>query len=325
MSEPAFEYGIYGLRLRSNRQLAGFAEPRDGAPLVTLDFAGAPEPHAQQKAPFWTNGFETLWHRNDGRWLLRYDDLRDGAFWTLELDPAGSHMTVRWSSQSLLDDVPAVLQGPGLAALLHLRGVTMLHASVIAVGDAAIALIGEPGAGKSTTAAAFVTNGFASMSDDLAALSSYGVIRVHSGYPRLRAFPDSLHAAGLDPDTLPRVFVDESLGPKRYLTLSEDEGSFHSSPLPLRAVYYLMTRVVGSREPRIEALSVRQSLPILLQNLYSTRFLDNARRITLIRNVAGIAATVPLRAVQAGDDLAALPRLVAAIASDAAATGASIR
>jgi hypothetical protein len=318
MTDFPHHYAAYGLTLQSNRPLPGFGPVAGEAPLVTLDFAGAPRDDlGGEGEPFWGNGFETLWHRQDGTWLLRYVDERDGAFWTIDFDAAGTRLTIRWSKDSLLDDIPSVLQGPGLAAALHLRGVPMLHSSVLAVDDGAIALIGAPGAGKSTTAAAFVARGFASMSDDLAALAIDGPsVSVHAGYPRLRTFAESAHAAGFAAHDLPRVFAEEVLGPKRYVELSVEDGTFQPHALPLRAIYYLMTRVIGRRQPAIDPLSTRQVLPVLLQNLYSTRFLDHPRRVPLIRAIAGIAATVPVRAVQAGDDLAALPRLVDAIAAD---------
>jgi len=319
MNSFPHEYAIYGLTLQSNRPLNGFAAVDGDAPRVTVDFAGAPDGDAGGEGePFFDNGFETLWHRADGTWLVRYVDARDGAFWTIDFDAAGTRLTIRWSRESLLDDIPVVLQGPGLAAALHLRGVPMLHASVLAVGDGAIALIGAPGAGKSTTATAFVARGFASLSDDLAALSVDGrSVVVQAGHPRLRAFESSARAAGLGDEDLPRVFADESLSPKRYVALSAEDGTFQPRALPLRAIYYLMPRVLGRREPVVETIPARQALPILLQNLYSTRFLDHARRVALIRVIAGVAATLPMRAVQAGDDLKALPALVEAIVSDA--------
>lgn len=319
MNDFPFEQSLYGLTLQSNRPLTGFAPPYGEAARVTLDFAGTPiATEDDESASFWSNGFETLWHRDDGTWLLRYIDDRDGAFWTIEFDPAGTRLAIRWTRESLLDDIPIVLQGPGLAAALHLRGVPMLHASVLAIDDGAIALIGAPGAGKSTTAAAFVAAGFACLSDDLGAMAIDGTsISVQPGYPRLRIFVDSADAAGLGGDDLPRVFADEGLGPKRYFELSEAEGSFMPRALPLRAVYYLMPRATGRREVAIETLPNRQALPVLLQNLYSTRFLDQARLEPLISAIAGIAATVPVRTVQAGDDLGLLPALVDAIAADA--------
>jgi hypothetical protein len=316
MSFP-WEYAVYGLTLQSNRPLPGFAPARGDAPRVTVDFAGEPA-GAETTAPFSCNGFETLWHRTDGSWLLRYDDDRDGAFWTVELDAAGTRLSIRWSKDSLLEDIPAVLTGPGLAAALHLRGVPMLHASVLALDDGAIALIGASGAGKSTTAAAFVARGYGLMSDDLAALAiGAASVRVHAGCPRLRAFAESAHAAGFSADALPRVFAEASLGPKRYVALSVADGTFQPHAAPLRAVYYLRPRGAANRAPVIEPLPVRDALPVLLQNLHSTRFLGPDRRVPLIRAIAGLAAILPVRAVQASDDLAALPQLVAAIAADA--------
>jgi hypothetical protein len=320
MNAFPYEYAVYGLTLQSNRPMAGFASVTDGeAPRVTIDFAGAPiDLPGRDHEPFWDNKFETLWHRDDGTWLLRYVDSRDGAFWTIDYDAAGTRLTIRWTKDALLEDIPAVLQGPGLAAALHLRGVPMLHASVLAVDDGAIALIGAPGAGKSTTAATFVARGFAAMSDDLAALVIDGAkVSVQAGYPRLRAFAESAQAAGLGDGALSRVFAEEILGPKRFVELSSEQGTFQPDALPLRAIYYLMTRIIGRREPRVEAVPARQALPILLQNLYSTRFLDHERRVPLIGAIAAIAATIPVRAVQAGDDLEALPLLVDAIAGDA--------
>lgn len=316
------EYALYGLTLQSNRPMSGFAAADVEAPRVTIDFAGAPNANfAEEGEPFWTNGFETMWHRDDGTWLLRYVNEDDGAFWTVDYDPHGTRLTIRWSADWLVEDIPAVLQGPVIAAALHLRGVPMLHASVLAVSDGAIAMIGAPGAGKSTTATAFVARGFASMSDDLAALRIDGPsVYVAAGYPRIRAYVDSARAAGFDAAALPRVFSAEILGPKRYIELSAEQGSFHARELPLRAIYYLMPRRAGGGEPRIDSLTMRNALPVLLQNLYSTRFLDTARRMTVIRAIAGVAANVPVRTVQAGDDLSALPQLVDAIAADAAQT-----
>ena len=56
------------------------------------------------------------------------------------------------------------------AAWLRLRGVPALHASAVAVGGAALAVVGSAGAGKSTTAAARAARGHAVVADDVLAL-----------------------------------------------------------------------------------------------------------------------------------------------------------
>lgn len=319
------EYAAYGLTVRSNRPLPGFAPAHERAPAVTavtVDFAGAHDADRGDAAPppFHHVGMETLWHRPGGAWRLRYVDPRDGAFWTIDLDAGGTRLVVRWSADSLLDDIPAILSGTGLAAALHLRGVPLLHAAVTAIDGGAVAVLGEPGAGKSTTAAALVARGFASMSDDVAALDlGASPPRVHAGPVRLRVFAESARAAGFAAGDLPRVFADDVLGPKRYIPLSADDGSFHAGALPLRAAYFLHPRAPGAGPPTIEPVPARRALPLLLRNLYAARFLDAAQRGALLRALADVAATVPVRAVRAHDDLSALPALVDAIAADAIA------
>jgi hypothetical protein len=321
------DYAAYGLRIRSNRPLPGFAPATgEGVPVI-VDFAGAPEPDVHQggegadEGPqFRQFGWETIWHRADGSWRLRYVDPRDGASWTADLDRTGTHVTIRWSSAAQLADIPAVLQGPVLAAVLHLRRVPVLHAAVLAVDGHAVAVLGRSGAGKSTTGAAFVARGFASLSDDLAVLAlDGGVVHVQPGCPGLRAFVDAARAAGLAPETCPRVFRAAILSPKRHLALSVADGTFHAAPLPLRAVYHLDHRSPGADRPVIEPLPARRALPVLLDNRHSPRFLDADRQAWSFRSCAQVAAATAVRTVRAPDDLRSLPRLVDAIVADAAA------
>jgi hypothetical protein len=311
------EYALYGLTLRSSRPLAGMAPPRGSDDVVLVDFAGALEDDVAA-APFWKNGFETLWHLDDRTWLLRYEQPGMESYrWTLRYD-GGQRVTVRWDAEALMHDIPAVLQGPGIAAALHLRDVPLLHAGVIAVDGGAILLLGAPGAGKSTTAAALVRAGFPLVSDDLAAMSlADGRVLVHAGFPRLRLFTDSARAAGWNPDQLARAFVTPFLGDKRYVDVAN--GAFSAEPLPVRAIYLLAPRRKGGGEPLIAAMDRERVWPLLAENVYSLRFLDRARRARAMRDCATIAARVPVRGVEAGDDLAALPRLVEAIAADARA------
>jgi hypothetical protein len=290
---------------------------RTGDAVVVVDFAG-PTESAPETPPFYTNGFETLWHIDPETWLLAYraPDV-DGYHWTLRYD-GSERVTVRWDSELLLPDIPAVLQGPGIAASLHLRGVPLLHGCVIDVDGGAIVIMGAPGTGKSTTAAALVRAGFPLVSDDLAAIAIRGdEVLVHAGYPRLRLFSDSAAAAGWDPRGLSRTFVTPLLGDKRSVDLGG--ASFTPYPLPVRAVYVLQPRRAGGGEPEIITIDRASAWRVLARNVYSMRFLDADRRFRCVRDCVALAARVPLRSVQAGDELGALPRLVEALAGNAAA------
>jgi hypothetical protein len=307
-------YTLYGVTLQSNRPLPGLAPPRtdDAARPITVEFAGALMP-VPAFAPFCTSGFETLWHLDARRWLLQYRHERLNYTWSALYD--ADTIVLRWNDDAILDDIPPVLQGPAVAAALHLRGIPLLHACVLAIDDFAVALMGAPGAGKSTTAAAFVAAGHALVSDDLGALDLNGSVRVQSGYPRLRLFADSARAAGFDETKLQRAFNEESLGDKYYVDL--DGPAFRGGSSALRCIYILQPRRKGGRETTITALEARASIPLLMQNLYSVRFLDKPRLQNALRDCAHIAANVAVRTVQAADDLSALPSLVTTIAADA--------
>jgi hypothetical protein len=194
----------------------------------------------------------------------------------------------------------------------------MLHASLLVVDDAAIALTGDPGAGKSTTTATFVGRGHAALSDDLAALTvGPQSVMANPGLPALRAFPDSATAAGHAPTALASVFVDERLQAKRRIPLSVQDGTFVDVPLPLRAVYHLTPRRRTGGPAVIEPLTTRLALPMLLQNTYAVRVLDAPRRTKLVTAMAAVASAVPARTVQAADHLTSLAALVDAIVADA--------
>ena len=305
-----YRYAAYGLAIESNRPLPGLAPPRPQPQSIVIDFAG--DMPRVDGEPFFANGFETCWHRPTGEWVIRYGDHRDGSAWALTIDE--ERIVVGWTRQGVLDDVAPVLQGPGLAAALHRRGTPVLHGAVIAIEGGAILLIGAPGAGKSTTAAAFVRSGFALMSDDVAPLrmSPEGIL-AESGYPRLRLFAESARAAGW-PAELPRLFVDDVLGDKRFVELTAE---FCAEALPLTGIYFLRRREASLASPRIEPLAPRAATAMLMQNIYCARFLDAARTAGMLRAAARVVSEVPVRAVTAGNDLSALPRLVDAIATDA--------
>ena len=126
---------------------------------------------------------------------------------------------------------------PVIAFALRLRGVTCLHASSIAVGGHAIGLLGQPGAGKSTTAAAFARLGYSILSDDVAVLDYRGDrFLVPPGYPRNNLWPDSVRALFGSEDALPKITATWG---KRYLPLDQNGHRFQESPLPLGAIYML--------------------------------------------------------------------------------------
>ena len=230
-----------------------------------------------------------VWKRAGGAYFrLRYAD--DTEFLVAR---TGGEIRASAPDRATLEDTATYLLGPVLGFALRLRGITCLHASVVAVGDHAIAIAGPAGAGKSTAAAGFAAMGLPVLTDDIAALAEHaGMVHIQPAYPQLRLWPDSVAMLYGAPDALPRLTPTWD---KRALLLS-DPGAFQEQPLPLRAVYVL-GRERDQPETAIEEVSGAQRLLALLANTYVGYLLDAAMRRHEFDSLARVAATVPVRRV----------------------------
>ncbi len=95
------------------------------------------------------------------------------------------------------------LLGPVLALLLHLRGLLVLHASAVAVGEDGVVFLGDKGAGKSTTASAMLAAGHDLLTDDLVAIS-FGEDgpMIAPGFPQLKLAQDAVNAIAVSQATV---------------------------------------------------------------------------------------------------------------------------
>ncbi|WP_229252633.1 phosphoenolpyruvate carboxykinase (ATP) [Dyadobacter helix] len=94
-----------------------------------------------------------------------------------------------------------------LGLILFQRGLFLLHASAVKVGDRAWCFMGNPGAGKSTTAAAFLKSGHRLLSDDLTAITfdKDGQAFIVPAYPQLKIWDNTVSGLNYDPKTLEPV------------------------------------------------------------------------------------------------------------------------
>ena len=84
------------------------------------------------------------------------------------------------------------LLGPILGYILRLHDIVALHASSVVIDGQAVAMVGGPEAGKSTTAAAMAIRGFPVLADDVTALDPCPQgFMVRPAYPHLRLWPAS--------------------------------------------------------------------------------------------------------------------------------------
>lgn len=325
-----FSYLAYGFRITSSRSIPGLhpIEPiearQSGFANVSVRF-DADEVHSSGD----NRAGESLWYVSDipdasgnpalkiwkekhtGEYRVRYSH---GL--TFYLNAGLTDIRVHCDQPSPPDDVATFLLGPVFGLVLRLRGVTCLHASAVALEDKAIAFMGPPGAGKSTTAALFARRGHAVLSDDIAAL----VERERSFYilpacPYLNLWPEMIEAlrGSVDKPVAERSAVD-----KVRMPLDGKDSKFQREALPLAAIYVLAERSIDSRAPFIEVLPPQTALMNLVANTYGNTVLDSAMRAQEFRVLGQIAESLPIRSLVARDDTEQMARLYDLVCEDLA-------
>lgn len=208
----------------------------------------------------------------------------------------------------------AYLLGPLIGFMLRLRAIPCLHASAVALHQGAVAFLGPPHAGKSTTVAAFAQAGYPILSDDIVTLVALdGQFMVYPGYPGLRLWPDTAAALFGPAADLPRLVPGEE---KRYLPLRAAERLYSTQPSPLAAVYLLGERSAAAATPTIAPVTGHATLMALVTNSALSYLLDSPMRQQEFRIFSQVAAHVPVRRLTAPADLAGLGALVQAILLD---------
>lgn len=139
-----------------------------------------------------------------------------------------------------------------LGCLLFQRGLFLLHASSVQVGQEAFCFMGEPGAGKSTTASAFVKHGSRLLSDDLTAIAfdKHNCPYVLPAYPQLKIWENTVVGLDFDPTQLSPV----SEGINKFAMIPELD--FPERPVPLAQIFFLHK---ARNRPALQAVQLTES------------------------------------------------------------------
>ena len=317
----SFNYSVFGLSLRSNLAIPGLNPANAPLPANDVEVHLGISPVTQSdlstdhgELKFVSSDLDAagqpalrIWHVHGGALLyLAYCDGME--FW---LDRKGASVWARWPGASSLEDAATFLLGPVLGLLLRLRGVTCLHASAVAFDDRAVAFVGDEGAGKSTTAAAFASRGHAVLSDDVVAIvEREDGFYVLPAYPYLSLWPDSVKLLYGPEKTLPTFSANWD---KRVLSLAEDRLSFQKEPLPLGAIFILGERSSDAAAPFLETPSMHDCLMALVANSYATGMLDTEMRGQEFALLGRLLATVPVARIRPQEGTAEISVLCGAI------------
>lgn len=323
MTEFSFSYAVFGLILRSNQQIPGLplAKEDDASPNVEVRLSISPRNTRITLSDPETLTYTSPYQDDSGNPALRMWSIGAGKFCRLEyadgtqfwMNREGTEVWATWRENSTIQDTATYLLGPVLGRLLRLRGVTCLHASAVAFGEQAVAFVGLAGAGKSTTAAALALRGHAILSDDVVALADRdGSFYVHSAYPHLCLWPDSVQTIYGSPNALPRLSANYE---KRCLSLGQEELRFEERPLPLAAIYILGDRR-GDPAPMIEDIPPQQVFLSLVANTFGTNVVDGSMRAKEFETLGRLVPRVTIRRLYAHQDPNRLPELCQRICDD---------
>lgn len=180
----------------------------------------------------------------------------------------GNEIIVEPAPNSLESDVRVFLLGSSIGALLHQRGMLVLHAGAVYTERGAVLFTGPSGVGKSTLLGEFLRRDYKLMVDDVCGLvlDSAGTPLVMPGYPRTRLWSDA--ARKLEQD----INVMERTRPTMEKYERQLPEQYWDQPAPLRRIYLLSAsnkdELFVKPEPRINTFR------IVLHNTYRQQFLD---------------------------------------------------
>ncbi len=318
----AYSCSVYGLGLQYNQFIAGLSGLGPPArvdvqltlgampPKGTGGVADAQSYHVSPSVDASGRPAVSVWRLLGGKYFrIEYADRT-----AIIADASGSAIWATWPDTASVEDTATYLLGPILAFVLRLRGVACLHASAVAIGNTAIALVGPSGSGKSSTAAAFARLGHSVLTDDVLALADHGDrFDVQPAYPRIRLWPESVGSLFGSVDALPRITPTWD---KRFLDLNGPVYRFHRKPLPLRAIYFLAERSQGAGRCTVESLSPRAAFMDLVTNTHANYLLDRDQRAQEFELLGRLVQKVVLRRITPSSDLGGIFEVCQAIKDD---------
>ena len=313
----SYRCSIYGLGVIANRTIPGVPASSITSEDVRISFGSLPAWLPEVSASQIETSYVADYKSECGDPALRVFRVLDGRYFRFcyadrtefLIDEAGTEVWARWSDPLTLEDTATYLLGPVMGFVMLLRGIVCLHASAVAIGNEAIALVGPAGSGKSTTAAAFANRGYSILAEDVVTLDDrHDHFLVRPGYPCIRLWPASVKALYGSETHLPKLTPNWD---KCYLELNH---GFQTQPLRLAAIYLLGERHVDGA--LIQTVDRAEGLMSLVANTYATKLMDKQMRAREFELLTRVLSNVPLRRVTPHTDPGHLPEMCTRILAD---------
>jgi hypothetical protein len=270
---PAYQYGVYGIFLRSDIPL--LLPEHLGSALAEIELRSAPAGwFADLTRDAEIQEFDSSWYQyaclQDRSTYARWGDV--GEFL---VSADGKTIVCRQSNQASGESFRVYLLGQALSFALVKQGFEPLHATTVVVNGEAAVFLGDGGFGKSSLAACFLAAGHRILTDDLLILreTSKGIL-AYPGPDRIKLFP-----------RVARKFLGEAASHvtmntftrKMIVPLRREQAC--ATPVPLGAIYAIAAprQVFRKQAIRIETLSPREAFFELVKNTFNYRIVDGER------------------------------------------------
>jgi hypothetical protein len=272
----AFDYSVFGLRVRSSLHLPELLPAiGDGQPDVTIETASVPDERSPGQELSVVNGGVVLVIPDIVRFRIS----------------GGNAIAVDPVTGTPERNVRLYLLGSAFGALLHQRGLLPLHANAVEIDGKAVAFMGASGEGKSTLAAWFHDQGFNVIADDVCVVRAGDDGKPYAlpGVARLRLWQDALEASGREPTSYERSYAfDESWN---KFDVPIERTACIGSEFELRGIYDLCR----SDQFRIDALSGIDAAEAVFANTYRGSYLSAAKgERKHWQSCVGLVRTIPI-------------------------------
>lgn len=220
-----------------------------------------------------------------------------------------SHVYLDFPQTMSHQDQCSLLVGNILGSVLRLRNTLCLHASVIALKNKSLVLIGSKGAGKSTTSAALAKLPSVTLvSDDIAAIEPLNEeLKVWPGYPANRLNEDSCENLRYRAKETVKVFTHTD---KHYVVTNVEDQETWQKPRDVSAIVLLdgVNHIV--EQPQLLPLHNSEALMALTSQTYANYAVHSKPMIqNEFRQLSRLATTVPSYRCRYTKDFAELPNV----------------
>lgn len=302
-----YDYGVYGLRVRSHLKLTLDDMPVEGRADVEIR-GGTSEQFSEARSRITLD--QATWihlhELSDGWSFLRYDELFE-----FLVSPLGDRIFYRFLADVPLESFQTYALGRVFSFALVKMGYEPLHAATVVIDGRAVAFLGASTFGKSSLATCFVASGYPLLTDDTLRLEQQdGQYMGFPGPPRLRLMPKIAHLYLGDVSAGVVMNPREKNEKAQKLVFRLLPSQSFPTVAPLAAIYVVTSprKVYRRQQIKIGALTPLESLMKVISFTHNSE-LSNSNRLSRQLDAAQrLIEAVPLRSL-------AYPRILASLSA----------